>query len=404
MFDSVQCFQYIESVAHKVAQNFACKEIRTPIFEHAEVFQKNLGDHTDIVGKEVYIFEDRGGEKLVLRPEGTAGVARSFLMNSWHRETPLKLYYNGPMFRYERPQKGRQRQFHQVGFEFFGLSSPQGEFEAITSALSFLQNLNLPSLQLEINSLGDLKARAGFKEALVAHLAPLKEGLSPDSQNRLSTNPLRVLDSKDLRDQEALKAAPLLADFLSAESTENFERLCGLLKELKIPHRVNPLLVRGLDYYNDCVFEFTSTDLGAQATVLAGGRYDALIPSMGGSDTPSIGWAAGIERIALLLPPPPSPQVQVAVLLMSQDSATENLLYKTLQYLRANHISTEAITTGNFSKKFKKAQKLQAQNTIVLGEENIKNPNLTLKTLKTGEEISGSLEELTKALKKSCRS
>ena len=274
---------FIVETVREVAHQFCFQEISTPIFELTQIFSRTLGAQSDIVNKEMFTFQDRSGESLTLRPEGTAGVARHFITEKLHQDLPLRFFYQGPMFRYERPQKGRLRQFHTVGVELLGESAPRGDIECISLAYMFFQKLGIEkALTLEINSIGDMESRTQHRTALVAYLKPLKSKLSADSRRRLKTNPLRILDSKEEQDQELLKQAPLLRDFLNPRSQEFFAKTKKGLDNLGLSYSVNPLLVRGLDYYNHCVFEFTANEgqLGAQNTVLAGGRYDRLIEIM----------------------------------------------------------------------------------------------------------------------------
>ncbi|MBF0394553.1 MAG: histidine--tRNA ligase, partial [Alphaproteobacteria bacterium] len=292
----------VEDTAFEIAERYGYGEIATPIFEFTEVFARTLGETSDVVTKEMYTFTDRGGESITLRPEGTAGVARAFISGGLSQHLPLKFFYRGPMFRYERPQKGRLRQFHQVGVEFLGVSDPLADAEVIGLGAHLLDALGLAGrVQLELNSLGDAESRAAYREALVAYLSRFKDALSKESLDRLERNPLRILDSKDEGDRRVVADAPLLGDHLNEASRAFFDGLKRGLDGLGVAYRVNPRLVRGLDYYCHTAFEFTTDALGAQGTVLAGGRYDGLIGQMGGPATPGIGWAAGVERLGMLL-------------------------------------------------------------------------------------------------------
>ncbi len=287
----------IIGVARSISERFGFQEMSTPIFEFADVFKRTLGEASDIVNKEMYTFKDRNDEEITLRPEGTAPIARAFISEGLSQRTPLKLFYQGPMFRYERPQKGRQRQFHQFGVELLGVASPYADVECLTLAHEILKGLNvLTTSSLQINSIGDDESRAKYTAALVKYLKENSAKLSEESQKRLTTNPLRILDSKSEGDQALLKNAPLISEFYNETSKSFFDTICGTLKNTGIPYHVNPFLVRGLDYYTHCVFEFRTTALGAQDAILSGGRYDGLIGQMGGPATPGIGWAAGIER------------------------------------------------------------------------------------------------------------
>src|SRR5437763_9796060 len=291
--------------AREAAALYGFAEITTPIFEFTEVFARPIGEHTDIVSKEMYTFHDRGGEEITLRPENTAGVVRAVLSNGLTQQTPLKFFYSGPMFRYERPQKGRFRQFHQIGVELLGVAQPQADIEVIALGHRILKALGLADrVTLEINTLGDPESRARYRSALVDYYAQRRAELSEDSGRRLDSNPLRILDSKDPGDIRINSGAPAFDLYLNEPSREFSGRVLSGLDALGIRHRVNPRLVRGLDYYTHTVFEFVTTDLGAQGTVLAGGRYDGLVEVMGGPSMPGAGWAAGIERLALLIDEP----------------------------------------------------------------------------------------------------
>jgi histidyl-tRNA synthetase len=379
--------------AERVSENYGFKGFKTPIFEHAPVFTKSLGDASDIITKEMYSFQDKNEETFILRPEATAPLVRLFLSHKLKRELPLKMFTYGPMFRYERPQKGRQRQFHQIGVEHLG--APKDlftEFETITMGQNFLNSLNLKTkTKVLINALGDSEQRQKFKEALIHYLNPLKEKLSEDSQTRLQTNPLRILDSKSKEDQELLKEAPKLYDFLSKEQKDHTEALIKNLKDLGIDAELNPLLVRGLDYYNDLVFEIVALEgLGAQSTVLAGGRYDSLISSMGGDQVNAIGWGAGLERLMLLSNEAKIPTPDLGLVVAQDD---ESFLIKTSHEIRSNNLSLYVPTSGNFSKKMQKCQKQGVKWCIVIGEDELKNNFWTLKNFSTGEQIQKNAED-----------
>ena len=299
---AVHLWQYVEGVCKQLATDYGFSEIRTPMFERVELFKRSIGDETDIVSKEMYVFQDRGGRELALRPEGTASVIRALI--SEQRFTPiqaLRYFYIGPMFRYERPQAGRFRQLHQFGVEVFGVGAAEQDAELIAMLFQLFRRLGLPQLTTYINSLGDKECRAKFREQLLGYLSGHLSQLSEDSQRRFERNPLRILDSKDHHDQEVLRNAPSIIDCLSPEDAAHFRRVQELLTMLGIPFEVSPLLVRGLDYYQKTVFEVASGKLGAQNTVGAGGRFDGLFKQLGGPDLPSAGWAAGIERIIHLL-------------------------------------------------------------------------------------------------------
>ena len=289
--EELRAFSFVERTAKELAERYGYGEIRTPVFEFTEVFSRGIGEATDVVSKEMYTFTDRGGESLTLRPEGTAGAVRAFISEGMEQNQPVKLFYSGSMFRYERPQKGRYRQFNQIGVELLGASSPQADIEVLSLAWEFLKALGLKDfIRLELNTLGDLESRAAYREALVSYFSAHKDELSEDSLNRLDKNPLRILDSKDERDKKIVEGAPEMTAYLNEESREFFETVQEGLKALDIPYTVNPRLVRGLDYYRHTVFEFITESLGTQGTVLGGGRYDGLVQELGGSQTPGIGF------------------------------------------------------------------------------------------------------------------
>ncbi len=292
----------VVETGREIAARYGYGEIATPVFEFTEVFARTLGETSDIVTKEMYSFEDRGGERITLRPEFTAGVARALISGALGQSLPIRLFLSGPVFRYERPQKGRLRQFHQIDIEVLGAPEPEADVEVIAVGRRILEALGLGAkVTLELNTLGDPSSRRAYRERLVDYLAGFREQLSEDSRARLERNPLRILDSKDPGDRTILEDAPVLTDCLNEASQAFFAKVRAGLDALGIAYRVNPRLVRGLDYYTHTAFEFTTTELGAQGAVLAGGRYDGLVATMGGPDTPGIGWAAGIERLAMLL-------------------------------------------------------------------------------------------------------
>jgi histidyl-tRNA synthetase len=294
--------RHIEEAMIRVAKRFGFAEMATPIFEFTEVFKRTLGETSDVVNKEMYTFDDRGGTSITLRPEGTAAVARAFISNGLAQQVPFKVVYRGPMFRYERPQKGRQRQFHQFGAELIGVEKPQADIEVLAMASQIMAALGLQErVTLELNTLGDAESRANYRAALVAYFSAYKDKLSEDSRTRLENNPMRILDSKDAGDREIVANAPRLKDHLNAYSADFFQQVCAGLDALGIAYTLNDRLVRGLDYYCHTAFEFTTTELGAQSAVLSGGRYDNLIENMGGAKTAGIGWAAGLERLVLML-------------------------------------------------------------------------------------------------------
>lgn len=388
-------FRAIEQKAQTISTYFGYEEIRTPIFEHSEVFHRSLGETSDAVSKETYDFKDRGGDSLTLRPEGTAGVVRAFVSNGMAQHLPLRLYYSGPMFRYERPQKGRYRQFHQIGVEALGYETAQADVESMALAWQILVELGLKEkVQLEINTLGDRESRQRHREALVQFLTPFAKDLSPDSQVRLQKNPLRILDSKDENDRKLVADAPKMDQYLTAESQNFYSQVLSSLDSLKIPYRKNSELVRGLDYYTHTVFEFTTTHLGAQSAVIAGGRYDGLVEQLGGPATPGVGWGAGIERLALLVDPQMFISKSKMVAVIPADAETENHCLALTQHLRNNHIQTELISSGNMGKRFKRAAKINAQYAIVIGNQELAQQSLALKDLRTGQQVTVRQDDL----------
>lgn len=393
-------FRAIDRLAFETAELFGYQEIGTPIFEFSDVFHRTLGETSDAVTKETYTFTDRGGEEITLRPEGTAGIARAFISNGLQQNLPLKFYYSGPMFRYERPQKGRYRQFHQIGVECLGLETPTADVECLALAYQLFQRLGLQDkVQLEINSLGDHESRAKHKELLVAYLQNFASELSADSQTRLVKNPLRILDSKDANDQKILAGAPLLKDCLNEKSKKFFNDVLEGLTQLGIPFVLNDRLVRGLDYYTHTVFEFTTNLLGAQSAVLAGGRYDGLIELMGGPQTPGVGWASGIERLSLLVDASRLVPSHPIAAVISADENADAFCLKLAHQLRSQNIQTELIGGGNVGKKMKRANKIGATWALIIGDSEIAQNSITVKNLISGTQSLVASEKISEALK-----
>ncbi len=387
--------RHVEETVFQVARRYGYGEIVTPIFEFTEVFARTLGETSDVVTKEMYTFSDRSGESVTLRPEGTAGVARAFISGGLAQHLPLKVFYRGPMFRYERPQKGRQRQFHQVGIELLGVDQPLADVEAVSMAWRSLEALGLGGkVQLELNSLGDSESRAAYRDALVAYLDPFRSSLSEDSRNRLDKNPLRVLDSKDEGDRRIVAGAPLITQSMTPAARAFFEQVTGGLAALGIPATVNPRLVRGLDYYCHTAFEFTTTALGAQGTVLAGGRYDGLIGQMGGPATPGIGWAAGVERLAMLVDGVTPPERPVAIIPMGDAMAAMALA----DSLRAAGLAVEMGFSGNLKKRMARADKAGARAVVIMGEDEMARGAVTLRDLDSGSQDEVPLAALKERL------
>ncbi|MBK9321878.1 MAG: histidine--tRNA ligase [Bdellovibrionaceae bacterium] len=392
-------FRYVEANAYSLATLYGYGEIETPIFEFSEVFHRTLGETSDVVNKETYTFTDRGGESITLRPEGTAGVARAFVSEGMAQNLPLKFFYSGPMFRYERPQKGRYRQFKQIGVECLGIESPLADVDCIALAWDLLNKIKIANeCHLEINTLGDIASRILYRKALVDYFSQHQGQLSADSKMRLEKNPLRILDSKDEGDRALFAKAPSLHDFLNEESSSFFKAVVSGIESLGIPYKINPRLVRGLDYYCHTVFEFVTASLGAQGTVLAGGRYDGLIEMMGGPKTPGIGWAAGIDRLADLIPVDSYKKATPLIAVIPADASGEIQALKTSHQLRSSGHKVELLLSGKMGKRFQKADKLGADYAIVIGENEVTSGKVAVKNLKTGEQESLSTEELLSKL------
>jgi len=373
--------QVIET-ARDVCEKYGFFEMSTPIFEFTKVFTP-VGESSDIISKETYTFEDRNGESLTLRPEGTAAIARAVVSEGLSQNAPLKYFYEGPMFRYDRPQKGRYRQFTQIGVELIGAAQSQADVETIASGYQVLRKLGLADkVVLEVNSLGDKGSREVYKSILVEYLQDYKESLSQESQDRLIRNPLRILDSKNEGDKKIVEGAPSYQDSLNQESKDFFGEVLGGLDTLKIPYKVNPKLVRGLDYYCHTAFEFISIELGAQGTVLAGGRYDGLVKALGGPDLAGVGWAGGVERLVLLSGfqiPAPRP---IVVIPMGEEQYKVALWLS--QLLREKGLYVDQGYSGNTSKRLKKADKLNAEYVIIIGEEELKQHSVIVRNLDSG--------------------
>ena len=390
-------WQQVEAIASQILNRALYQEIRTPIFEDTALFKRGIGEATDVVGKEMYSFEDRGDRSLTLRPEGTAGVVRSFIEHNLFATGGVqRLWYKGPMFRYERPQAGRQRQFHQIGVEILGSADPRADVEAIAIATDILKALGLKNLNLDLNSVGNGEDRQNYREALIHYLTPHKAELDPDSQERLTRNPLRILDSKDKHTQEITLNAPSILDYLGEQSRRHFEVVQQLLTDLEISYQLNPRLVRGLDYYTHTAFEIQSEDLGAQATVCGGGRYDGLTSQLGGPETPAVGWAIGMERLILLLQQlQPAPQATPDFYLISKGEKAEVQSLILAQKLRQAGFSVELDLSGSaFGKQFKRADRSNAIACLVLGESEAETQTVKLKWMASKEESTLTQSEL----------
>ncbi|HSJ48564.1 MAG TPA: histidine--tRNA ligase [Gammaproteobacteria bacterium] len=389
--DQTPAWQYLEDRVRTVLHAYGYQEIRLPILEKTELFQRSIGEVTDIVEKEMYTFADRNGDSLTLRPEGTAGCVRAGIEQGLLYNQQQRLWYMGPMFRHERPQKGRYRQFHQVGVEVFGMAGPDIDAELILMTARMWRELGLRDVTLQLNSLGTLEARGRYREALVAYLGQHRAALDEDSLRRLESNPLRILDSKNPDMQALIEAAPRLSDYLDEESKQHFTRLCTLLDGAGLAYELNPRLVRGLDYYGRTVFEWVTTRLGAQGTVCAGGRYDGLVEYLGGRSTPAVGFAMGIERLIALLEESgvvfPSAAPQVYLVTVGERAEAHGLILA--DRLRDTLPGLRVLLNGgggSFKNQFKRADKSGAQLALVLGDSELDAGEVGLKPLRGGEQ------------------
>ena len=379
--------------ARRVTARYGFQEMATPIFEFSEVFSRPLGESSDIVTKENYSFVDRGGEQLTLRPENTASVVRAMISGGLTQSLPLKYFYAGPMFRYERPQKGRMRQFHQVGIEYLGPNDALADAEVISAGARFLAQLGvLPHCVLHLNSLGDAESRAAYRAALVSFLQTHESALSDDSKRRLAVNPLRILDSKNAGDRDILQTAPKLQDYLNAVSKAHFQTLTTALDAAGVRWFYDPLLVRGLDYYCHTAFEFVTDALGTQGTVLGGGRYDGLSEMLGGPSVAAVGWASGIERLAMLAGDVAKVAPQVA--LLSTDPETDVAAFQLAEKLRDDGIDIDFPTAGAIGKKLKKAARSGVRLAIILGGDELAKNTVQLRDLTTGTQTEIAMADL----------
>jgi len=404
--DQTPLWQHVEATARAHFRRAAVQEIRTPLLEVTELFARGIGEATDVVGKEMYTFLDRGERSCTLRPEGTASVVRAAIQHGLLSQGAQRLWYGGPMFRYERPQAGRQRQFHQIGLELLGFADARSDVEAIAIAWDLLADLGVGGLALELNTLGSPDDRARYRQQLVAWLEAHRDQLDPDSQARIHANPLRVLDSKHPDTQALLVAAPSLAEALSAESRERFAEVQAGLAALAIPVQLNPRLVRGLDYYSHTAFEITSSQLGAQATVCGGGRYDGLVQQLGGPATPAIGWALGMERLVLLLSRVSAPPAQsIDLYVVSRGEAAEALALPLARACRAAGLAVEWDASGAaFAKQFKRADRSGARYAAVIGDGEAAEGVVRLKDLRAEvAEQRLALGDLPQHLLQACR-
>jgi histidyl-tRNA synthetase len=360
-----EAFARVVETFEKVRKLYRFRRAEMPVFEKTAVFSRSLGETTDVVSKEMYSFEDRGGDSLTLRPEFTAGIARAYLTNGWQQHAPLKLATHGPLFRYERPQKGRYRQFHQIDAEIIGAGEPQADVELLAMADQLLKELGIAEgVTLQLNTLGDAPSREAWRLALIAYFQNHRASLSEDSQERLERNPLRILDSKDPRDKPFTADAPKIDDYLSGEAQDFFGAVCAGLDAAGVAWTRAPALVRGLDYYRHTAFEFVTDRLGAQGTVLGGGRYDGLIETLGGPPTPAVGWAAGIERLAMLVGE--QAEIPADAIVVVEDDAALNWGVQAVSAMRSSGFSAELLATGSPRKRFDKAVKAGARTIYAL--------------------------------------
>ncbi|MEK9646558.1 MAG: histidine--tRNA ligase [Alphaproteobacteria bacterium] len=385
--------RHVVETGREMAQRYGFEEAATPIFEFSEVFARTLGETSDIVTKEMYTFVDKGGEQITLRPEGTAGFARALISGGLSQHLPLKFFYAGPMFRYERPQKGRLRQFHQIGVELLGVAEPVGDVEVIALGAAILDALGVTrSITLELNTLGNTESRGAYRERLVEYFGDHRDDLSDDSRDRLERNPLRILDSKDQGDRRLVENAPEFDDSLDAESRDFFGAVCDGLDALGITWQRNSRLVRGLDYYCHTAFEFTTDALGAQSAVLAGGRYDGLVEQMGGPSTPGVGWASGIERLSMLIGEGPAPLRPIAMVPMG-DEAEAVCLKLTDEFRRAG-LRIDLGYRGRMKQRMKRANAVNARAAVILGDDELAQQSATVRDLDTGEQELVALADL----------
>jgi histidyl-tRNA synthetase len=391
--------RFVEERAFETARRYGYDEVATPIFEFTEVFARTLGDTSDVVTKEMYTFADRGGDRLTLRPENTAGIVRAFISNGLAARLPLRVFYRGPMFRYERPQKGRLRQFHQVGVELLGVADPLGDVEVIALAADVLDALGVGDRTvLEINTLGDGESRAAYRTRLVEYLEAHRERLSADSLERFARNPLRILDSKDSGDREVLAEAPSLGDALNSRSRDFFADVLSGLDQAGIGYRSNPRLVRGLDYYCHTAFEFVTEALGAQGTVVAGGRYDGLVEQMGGPPTPGTGWAAGVERLMMLSGTEAATTPSRPIVMIALGREQFGAAFRLARRLRSSGHVVEFGLGASLGKQMKWADKINARLAVIVGSDELSREVATVRDMDAGAQEEVSLAMLEERL------
>ena len=393
--DQSYIWQFVENTARETARCFGLKEIRTPVFEHTELFLRGVGETTDVVNKEMYTFEDKGGRSITLKPEGTAGVARSFIENGLANSAlPLKSYYITPCYRYERPQKGRLREFHQFGIEMFGSSKPEADAEVIFAAHTFLDKLGIKGARLEINSIGCKTCRAEYNKALKEYFRPNLENMCGTCRDRFEKNPLRMLDCKEEECKKYTAGAPEILDYLCPDCKEHFEKVREFLTAMGVEYTVNSRIVRGLDYYSRTVFEFVSTEVGTQGTICGGGRYDGLISELGGGNVPAVGFGAGIERLMLAginEPEQPVPDIYIA----GMDEPTRKKAFEIVNGLRVKGVAAECdLMERSVKAQFKYADKINAYFTAVIGESEMVSGACNVKRMRDGQTVSVNFADI----------
>lgn len=396
-FDDQRRFGHVVDTFDRVRRLYCFGRVELPVFEATQVFARTMGETSDVVSKEMYTFPDRGGDLLTLRPEFTAGIARAFITEGWQQHAPMKIATHGPVFRYERPQKGRYRQFHQIDAEIIGAAEPQADVELLVMADQLLRELGISEgVTLQLNTLGDAATRDAWRAALVAHFEAHRGELSEDSVARLDKNPLRILDSKDPRDRPIADSAPDIDAYLTEEAAAFFQAVTDGLDAAGVVWTRNSRLVRGLDYYRHTAFEFVTDRLGAQGTVLAGGRYDGLVESLGGSPTPGVGWAAGIERLAMLIEEP-APRPLFAVI-VPMGAAAEVHSVGLLAELRRSALTVDMAFKGNMRRRLAKADTAGAEYAIILGDDELASDQVTIKNLRSGDQRNAPLAKLVSVM------
>ncbi len=397
--EAQESFAHVVQTFERISRYYGFETVQVPVIEQTSVFARSLGESTDVVSKEMYSFEDRGGDSITLRPEFTAGISRAFLTNGWQQHAPMKLSAHGPLFRYERPQKGRYRQFHQIDAEIIGAAEPLADAELLIMADQLLRELKISDgVVLNLNTLGDANSRDAWRLALIDYFQSHKDALSKESLDRLERNPLRILDSKSADDQKICEDAPVIDDYLTSEAQDFFAQVTSALDAAKISWTRNASLVRGLDYYRHTAFEFITDRLGAQGTVLGGGRYDGLIENLGGAATPAVGWAAGIERLAMLIDTPE--KTGPDTILIPLGDAAQTAAIGILADIRRHHISADMAYKGNMKKRMQKANAKNAKSVIIMGDDELERGEVSLKNLSSGQQDSIAIENIIAALQK----